>query len=135
MKEPNSTIPLFTDVGVLIKSRLTRALPLPYSQCQTLWFVAEHKRPNMQDVAKHFKITAPSATFLVEELVRANYLARHASPVDRRKVELVLTQKGKQAVKTLMQKRELVLNKIFKTLSDTERTDLNHILKKILTSA
>jgi DNA-binding MarR family transcriptional regulator len=135
MQTSTGTIPLFTEVGGLIKSRLQHGLSLPFSQCQTLWFVAEHKRPNMQDVAKHFKITAPSATFLVEELVHGGHLIRHASSADRRKVELVLTPKGKQVVRVLIQKRKVVLNKIFESLSSADRNDLNRILKKILTNA
>jgi DNA-binding MarR family transcriptional regulator len=130
-----STIPLFTDVGLLIKSRLQRVLPRPFSQCQTLWFIAEEGRPNMQDVAKHFKITAPSATFLVEELARAGLVARKAAHTDRRKVELVLTPKGKRECKVLEQKRAKVLSGIFAHLSDADRTELNRLLKKILAAA
>jgi DNA-binding MarR family transcriptional regulator len=135
MKGSNDTTLLFTDVSLLIKSRMQSALPMPFSQCQTLWFVANNGRPNMQDVAKHFKITAPSATFLAEELVRGGYLARRASPKDRRKVELVLTPKGKEMVKALILKRTKVLSVIFNSLSAADRSDLNRILKKILTSA
>lgn len=135
MKAQNNTVPLFTDVSLLIKSRMQRSLPRPFSQCQALWFIAEEGRPNMQEVAKHFKITAPSATFLVDELVRAGLIARKASSKDRRKVELVLTPKGKRESKALTQKRTKVLSGIFAHLSDADRTELNRLLKKILATA
>lgn len=130
-----STIPLFTDVGALIKSRMQAAMPLPFSQFQTLWFIAGHRRPGMQDVARHFKITAPSATFLVDELVRSGFIARKAVSHDRRKVELALTPKGKCEYKVLMHKRTKVLNGIFAPLDTGDRADLNRILKKILAGA
>lgn len=130
-----ATVPLFTEVGMLIKSRLQRSLPLPFGQCQALWFVAQARRPSMRDVAKHFKITAPSATVLVDELVRGGYLARSASAADRRKVELKLTPKGKREVKALLQKRTRVLNGIFKPLKADERAALDRILKKIIAHA
>lgn len=129
------TVPLFTEAGLLIKNRLQKALPLPLAQCQALQFVAQEGRPNMQEVAKHFKITAPSATFLVDELVRAGYLLRRPSVTDRRKVELALTPKGKKEFKVLEEKRQKILNGIFKSLSAADRNDLNRILKKIISNA
>jgi DNA-binding MarR family transcriptional regulator len=135
MKASNGTVPRFTEVGLLIKSRMQSALPLPLAQCQALWFVAERKRPGMQDVAKYFKITAPSATFLIDELVRGGYLARRANTGDRRKVELALTPKGKKEFKTLLVKRKKVLDGVFKPLSAADRTDLDRILKKIIADA
>ena len=135
MKTFSATIALFTDVGFLIKSRLQRSLPLPFAQCQTLSFVAERQHPNMRDVARHFKIAAPSATFLVDELARGGLIKRRADSTDRRKIELELTAKGKTTLKTYMETRHKVLNRMFKALSESDRADLNRILTKILASA
>lgn len=135
MKASTTTVRLFTDVGLLMKSRMQRALPLPFGQCQALWFVQEEGRPNMQDIATHFKITAPSATFLVEELVRGKYLARRANAKDRRKIEVVLTQKGIRACSDMAQKRTVVISGLMKALSEEERGDLDRILGKIIKSA
>jgi DNA-binding MarR family transcriptional regulator len=132
MKTSTNTISLFSEVGLLIKSRMQQALSLPFSQCQALWFVAEQGQPTMLEVARHFKITAPSATFLVDELVRGSYLARRANAKDRRKVELALTRKGAQAVKTVTQKRTKILEGMFRALSEADRQDLNRILTKII---
>ena len=132
MKASNTTIRLFTEVGLLMKSRIQSAVRLPFGQCQALWFVSQSDRPSMQEVARYFKITAPSATFLIDELVRGGYLGRRASAGDRRKVELALTAKGKQAVKTFTEKRTQVLNVLFKTLSKSDRAELDRILGKIL---
>ena len=134
-KTPGSTSSLFTEVGLLIKSRMQRSIAMPFSQCQTLWFVAEHQNPGMQDIARHFKIRAPSATFLVEELVRGGYLKRQANAEDRRRVELTLTPKGKRAFKTIEQKRSTILSKLFGSLHEEDRKELNRILKKIIENA
>ena len=135
MKPSDTTAALFTEVGILIKSRLQAAITLPFSQCQTLWFIATQKSPNMQDVARHFKIRAPSATFLVEELVRGGYVARTTNDKDRRKVELALTQKGKRAFKTYEVKRSTVLRKLFGILEEKDRKELNRILSKMIESS
>jgi len=140
MHEQDSTATLFTEVGLRIKSRMQRALSMPFSQCQTLWFVAGYKSSplshlSMQDVARHFNIRAPSATFLVEELVQAGLLERRASAIDRRRVELVVTPKGKRAFKTFEAKRHVVLSKIFSPLEARDRKELNRILQKMLENA
>ena len=139
MKTTDTTAALFTEVGILIKSRMQQAVAMPFSQCQTLWFVATHAGPgspaSMQDIARHFKIRAPSATFLVEELVRGGYLARHANAQDRRKVELTLTTKGKRSFKTFEAKRAVVLSKLFGSLDEKDRKELNRILRKMIESS
>ena len=132
----DSTATLFTEMGLALKSRLQKAVGMPLSQCQTLWFVAQQKTPgvytSMQDVARHFNIKAPSATFVVEELVQAGLLERHASAADRRRVELIVTPKGRRTFKAFEVKRHAVLSKIFSPLDERDRKELNRILQKML---
>jgi DNA-binding MarR family transcriptional regulator len=139
MKTTATTAALFTEVGLLIKSRMQAAVAMPFSQCQTLWFVAKHVNTgepiSMQDVARYFKIRAPSATFLVEELVRGGYITRKINSKDRRKVELALTPKGNRAFKTFEAKRNLILAKLFGRLEERDRTELNRILRKMIESS
>jgi DNA-binding MarR family transcriptional regulator len=140
MQEQDSTATLFTEIGLALKSRMQHAIGMPFSQCQTLWFVAGHKSSplshiSMQDVARHFNIRAPSATFLVEELVQNGLLERHANVGDRRKVELVVTPKGKRTLKTFETKRNAVLSTLFGPLGAQDRKELNRILRKLLESS
>jgi len=128
------TASLFTEVGKVIKSRMQESMPLPFSQYQTLSFVAERESPSMLDVAKYFKIRAPSATFLVDELVRAGQIERKANLKDRRKVELRLTAKGKKSFRVLEERRNKVLNSVFGTLNESDRKALNDILEKVVDS-
>jgi len=114
---------------------MQKVMPMPLSQCQTLGFVAEHVNPSMQDVARHFNIRAPSATFLVDELVRGNYLERRSSTKDRRRVELTLTDKGKKCFKAIQKKREMVLGSLFESLPPKDRKEMDRILEKIINSA
>lgn len=134
MKAFSTTISLFTEAGSLIKSRLQRAMPLSFAQYQTLSFVAHSAKPNMQEVARNFNIAAPSATFLVDELARGGLIKRHASRGDRRRIELALTPKGRGVLRTCTEKRERVLSRVFQSLSENDRSDLNRILKKLMAS-
>ncbi|HWB34150.1 MAG TPA: MarR family transcriptional regulator, partial [Candidatus Paceibacterota bacterium] len=77
---------------------------------------------------------APSATSLVDELVRQGYLRRDATREDRRRVELTLTPKGHRVASDIMRKRKAVFARMLKSLSPEDREDLNRVLRKIINS-
>ena len=126
------TISLLLQTGRLIRGKMEHALPLPFSQCEVLRLIAEQERPRMRDIAKHFKITAPSATSLVNELVRGGYIKRVSNHNDRRQVRLSLTHRGKKTLQGIVEKRLEVLQSVFLPLTKRDRNDLNTILEKIL---
>jgi DNA-binding MarR family transcriptional regulator len=132
MAPKQNTAALFIEAGHIIKNRMQKALPMPFSQCQTLGFIASEGRPNMQDVARYFKIRAPSATLLVDELVRGGYVARKAGSQDRRKVVLAATPKGKKTAKLIEERRAKVLAAMFGKLGTDDRRHLDRILQKVI---
>src|SRR6266550_3900730 len=52
----------------------------------------------VSEVAEHIGLTAPSASKLIDGLVRRAYLRRRPDPTDRRKSVLVATPRGARAV-------------------------------------
>jgi DNA-binding MarR family transcriptional regulator len=132
MKEPRDTISLFSQTTLLIKSRMRGLLPLSVTQCQALGFIGREKSPTMLELAHYFQVTAPSATSLVDDLVKTGLIVRISDASDRRKVQLSLSPKGKKMYKTLTQKYAAILNEIVKVLNASDRKNLNRILEKIL---
>jgi DNA-binding MarR family transcriptional regulator len=63
----------------------------------------------INDLAKQLLIKHNSAVELVDRLVREDLVAREASTADRRKVQLRMTQRGRQVLAKLaaMHRREL----------------------------
>jgi DNA-binding MarR family transcriptional regulator len=60
------------------------------------------------ELARRAGVSGPAVSQLVAGLVDANLLARHELPADRRRHELVLTDRGEQALasaRTLLRKR------------------------------
>lgn len=86
----------------------------------------------MRDVAHYLKITAPSATSLVEGLADAGYLTRVRDTKDRRAVRIKLTAHGKRAEAAIAKSRTKVLRGIFAGLSVKDRRDLDRILTNIV---
>ncbi len=130
-----TTLSLFLEVGRLIRRRMEGSMPLPFAQCEALYLVDIKKEPSMHELAKYFKITAPSATSLVDELVKGGYMKRKADPQDRRQVRLTLSAKGKATVAKVIARRKAVLGEVLKVLSADDKNDLNHILQKMLEHA
>lgn len=105
---------------------------LSFLQIQTLIFVAKNKKTQMSDLADSFNIELPSATSLVQNLVRESLLERKTDPKDRRVVHVVLTSNGKKLLKTAMKEREKRIANHVSLLTATEKKQLLEILKKMI---
>jgi len=95
-------------------------------------FVGERGPTAMKDLAVFLGITAPSATVLVDRLVRSGELTRVASRGDRRSVSVKLTPRGKRTVRR--DRKELVgrMSSILSCISNDEAIELSSILKNLL---
>jgi len=88
----------------------------------------EDLRITINDLAQQLLIKHNSAVELVDRLAEEDLVLREASPVDRRKVQLRLTARGRQVLAKLaaMHRRELqrigpVLKRFFAEMSRLER--------------
>lgn len=100
-------------------------------QIETLRYVRENQGVLMKDLAWHLFITPPSATSLVNELVRAKLVGRSSSKKDRRITGISLTKKGKKVLeKTMIQKMEKIREKIDK-LTAKEKNFLLKVFEKL----
>jgi len=131
MKESDVILSHFSQLGRAIRARMSRICPLPFSQCELVGFVSEHDSPTMRDIARHFNITAPSATSLVEVLVREKMIVREQDARDRRTVRVRLTPAGKRTAALLSKRKAKVLGGIIRKLEPHERHDLERILRHI----
>ncbi len=86
----------------------------------------------MKDIAKALDITLPAATGLIDRLYITGFVKRVFEPADRRIVRIVLTEKGKRAVKEVKEKRKAVIKEVFSSLTESERQQYLKILKKVV---
>jgi DNA-binding MarR family transcriptional regulator len=87
-------LPLFFEMGRMLKSEISRggaALP-SYLHLETLRFIQMREKQGlsstMSDVSEYLKVARPSATALIQGLVRDDILVRQPDPHDRRVVRL-----------------------------------------------
>jgi DNA-binding MarR family transcriptional regulator len=78
--------------------RSGRAAGLSVAQFRLLLFVRRNPGSGLSVVADHLGTTLPSASQLVERLVRAGLVTRIQHPEERRRIELRLTHAGAVAL-------------------------------------
>ncbi len=71
-----------------------RALLVSVPQFRALTFVHRHPGASLTDVAAHLGVTPPTASAIVDRLVRRKLLARAADPRERRRIIITLTGVG-----------------------------------------
>lgn len=102
-----------------------------FLQLETIRFIAERKSPAMREIAEHFSITPPSATVLVNELVKLRQLKRSADKEDRRITRLSVTRNGERTIRETHEKKAMRLRTALSGLTDAERAHLLSAFTKI----
>ncbi len=122
-------IPLMIAFGRLIRAEMAKHLgSLSLLHLQTLQFVAEAGNPTMREVAAYLKVSAPSATELINGLVKGKCLTRTVDAHDRRKVRLSASAAGKRTLKNAEVKKAKAFAAVIKPLSPRDRAQLINIL-------
>jgi DNA-binding MarR family transcriptional regulator len=100
-------------------------------QLQILRYITKKGNPSMKEIADYLHVTSPSATSLVNNLMKTKLIERVYDKDDRRFVRLSITLKGR---KTLDFGFKMITKQMQETLSklnEKERDDLTKILKKL----
>ena len=105
--------------------------PFSILQLETLRYVDEKENPSMREIADYLCITAPSATSLINTLVKSKRLLRIHGKADRRLVRLAITPKGKEALVIGFKKITKRMQTILSNLDEKEKADLIMILGKL----
>ncbi len=74
----------------------------------------------LSDLAARERISLPTASRIIDSLVKSGLVARQSDGSDRRAVQLRATERGKRAVEIACRARETVLAEALGELSDEE---------------
>ncbi len=110
----------------LSKSNITSA------QMIMLVSIHDHGQCKIKTLAKERGISPPTATVLIDRLVRSRYVKREASLEDRRVVMVSLTKKGEKSVQDFLDTVRNRWKKILTHLTSKEQHQYLSILKKIV---
>ncbi len=98
-----------------------------------LFLISEMKGMTMKQLADSLHISSPSATSLVNRLVRTGWVGRLHDKQNRRLVRLRLTPSGKTILRKKHERRRQVLRRIFGLLTTAEQLELARLHEKLST--
>jgi DNA-binding MarR family transcriptional regulator len=124
---------LFFEMRQAIRANLPRsqADPNAWMRCETLRFIDKDERPTMQEIARHLRITAPSATSLVRKLDSLGWIARKPSGSDKRVVRISLTPAGQRELARYRKQSQQTMQKVFSKLPDSDLRHLMRVLRSL----
>ena len=93
--------------------------------------IVQNKSPLMKELADYLGITPPSATSLINKLVKDELVYRQADKIDRRIVRIVISKKGQLFLETHKKMMAEKMRSNLSRLSASEQQELEKILKKI----
>lgn len=131
-------ISLFFAARQAVRTRLAEGKkldPSTWLRVETMKFIADHDRPKMRDVAAHLAITAPSATSLVQALMRKGLVAIVPDERDGRTSRLALTAKGKRELTQSLARGRKLLGALFNGVSAADLVTFSDVLEHIKTHA
>jgi len=92
----------------------------------------DHGRCKLKTLAKERGISPPTATGLIDRLVKAGYVKRESDPEDRRVVMVSLTKSGERIVKNFLSTVRNRWKSILIKLTPKEQHQYLNILRKIV---
>jgi len=107
-------------------------LQLTISQLEILRFIVGKQDQTMKDIASHLKITAPSATSIIDNLYDKKLIRRKIDPRDRRGVLIYPTKKTLNLFLLFKNIKTGVLYEILSPLTSEDKKQLTAILKKLI---
>ncbi|EDL66051.1 YpoP [Bacillus sp. SG-1] len=96
-----------------------------------LKYLSEHGEMKASDLSKKMEVSASHVTSVTDSLTEKGYITRQRSSVDRRVVELTLTEKGKEILDKCMRIKSEYFQEKFNTFSNDEIEQLIYLFTKL----
>lgn len=104
---------------------------LSLSEFETLELLYHKGQQTIQEIGKKVLLTSGSMTYVVDQLVRKELVARKACETDRRVTYVALSESGGALMENIFPLHERRIQALFSCLTTEEIIDLTEKLKKI----
>jgi len=104
-------------------------------QLQAMRYIWLHKNATVGEVAEGLDISYPSATNMLNRLVRKGLVTRHGNPADRRFVEVQLTEKGERLTRQVEEERAARLKQVLDEMHPEDKQALVDGLRAFVIAA
>ncbi len=104
---------------------------LTFVQIQTLRFLKEKKKAQINEIASYFSTAMSTTTELLDKLTNLGLVQKEEDSKDRRIVHAILTKKGSSLLYGAQRKRQEHFDRLLLKLSQRDKVDLVRIIRKI----
>ena len=104
---------------------------LTFLQFQTLLLVRDAGQTTTHQIASALQISPPSATALIERLVRLRWLQRIADSADRRVTQIVLSSTSQRRLDAILKKKFRHISSILDCLTPADRQHVYRIMTRL----
>ena len=115
----------------LFGRELAKSVGLTAPQFRALQIVAENGHCTATAISQQMRITQATVTSLVDKLVRQDMVVRERSQTDRRQTNIVITEKGRQAITEAPDPLQQKFVRKFSALPDWEQASLISALERV----
>jgi DNA-binding MarR family transcriptional regulator len=131
-KTTDRAVSLIFSVSRMVKEKYQneRQKGISGVKLETLRYIKENK-PLMKDIAEYLSVAPPSATSLINHLVKAKLVERIKDKEDRRIVRMNITSIGRKKFTQGIAKVAERMKKVLSPLNTSEKKILIKILEKI----
>ena len=105
--------------------------PINATEFSVMEFLYSKGEKSIQEIRDRILLASGSATYVVDNLERKEYVRRIVNQNDRRVTYIKLTEAGKDLINDIFPTHKKNTKKIFNDLSNGELITLKEILKKI----
>ncbi len=130
-RELMETVPQIMQ-AIRVEMRLGRGTNISIPQFRTLRFVQTHPHSSLTDLAEYLGLTLPSASKLVDGLVKQALISRQESSSDRRRLTLALTLSGESLVNQSRASAQSSLAQTLDALSDEKLESVVRAMQLLL---
>jgi DNA-binding MarR family transcriptional regulator len=126
-------VTLWMQTARLLKNRILdsgKKLMNP-QQMYAVFIIQEHDGLTMKELASHLCITSPSATSLVNTLVRLKWVTRSADPKNRKLVRLKVAQEGRKMVTARIKEQSIAMREVLNLLNKQDQENFARILTNL----
>ena len=123
--------------SILLKKRLLELLKkfdLTPPQFRALIIIKKHSKTNMKNIVNKMHRKPPTATGIIDRVVKKGLVRRYGSKKDRRVVNAELTEKGEKLVKEIHKKALSQLKEDIESFDNVEIDQLINLLNKFQSS-
>ena len=122
-------------VGIAVRSLAGAAYEVTLPQYRTLVVLSYGGSSRLADLAATLGVSPSTATRMCDRLVRKGLISRSRDELDRREVNLSVTEAGRQVVEDVIERRRVEVREMLRSIPDDARPRLVSSLQLLAVAA